>query len=300
MIDLLFVCLAAVATPLARGDYVLTREFPAAICSGISTPISVNNVGCISNMNSSTNVICARQGGREGFFHNLYDNKKCAGPPLYSTFIPNGCLASPIASLEGLCVSGDFDSTAEEASFSVDEYETGGTAGIDADTCPPSSIGAEFSSRKYLFQANVSASLCIPFTSFAGLPPYIKGQSARVTCSIGGSFSYEVFDKLQCSGPHTLFPAGCTAISSHKTSFNNAGSLCPPSSATTASTNISTVGLIGIGVGVGLGVAALAFAAHFAYKRAWLAHKTTENDTPLLDNAIGMVSIPDSATSIPS
>ena len=76
-----------------------------------------------------------------------------------------------------------------------------------------------------------------------------------------------------------------------ETTFNNGGSLCPPSSPA-ASTSIGPAGLVGIGAGAGLGVAALALAAFFAYKRMWAPRRAVDA-APLLGGrkAIGMVDI---------
>jgi hypothetical protein len=60
--------------------------------------------------------------------------------------------------------------------------------------------------------------------------------------------------------------------------FYNSGGLCLPTAPAAAS--ISSAGLVSIGTGAG--VAALAFAANYAYQRAWSKPRAAADAAPLL------------------
>lgn len=278
-----FLLVAALVSAVGA-DYLLYRAFAEAGCAGAGEPLGVFFPGCTPSGKPDSGVKVACTSSTTYTLYG-YSNDQCSGAPVANTPTNTSACAYKDFWTDSVCVSGDFDPVAPQAYFSIDRYQVFSPSGP---ACPPFGVGSHFSQRSY-YPAAILGQKAVPGQCIPA-PPNTEDVSLLFTCSSDGSYKYEMFGGRQCSGTAgVVSPAGCIARLYNETTFNNGGSLCPPSP-NAASTSIGPAGLVGIGAGVGLGVAALALAAFFAYKRV---SRRAVDAAPLLGGrkAIGMVDI---------
>ena len=282
----LYFLLVAALVPAVGADYLLYRAFAEAGCAGAGEPLGVFFPGCTPSGKPDSGVKVACTSSTTYTLYG-YSNDQCSGAPVANTPTNTSACAYKDFWTDSVCVTGDFDPVTPQAYFSIDRYQVFSPSGTSS-ACPPFGVGSHFSQRSY-YPAAILGQKAVPGQCIPA-PPNTEDVSLLFTCSSDGSYKYEMFGGRQCSGTAgVVSPAGCIARLNNETTFNNGGSLCPPSSPA-ASTSIGPAGLVGIGAGVGLGVAALALAAFFAYKRV---SRRAVDAAPLLGGrkAIGMVDI---------
>ena len=272
-------------------------------------PAIVEFSGCSQDQGGKsewTQIVCTSR-----FTYNVtsYDNAQCTGTPISSAPDPSTyrCRDAPdVGSADSTCVTGSFDPAEPEQLTSIDLYRvTRGSAG--GATCPPTvGEGVELSSRQYFATFNITATLdaCARRST--------SGVSILSRCN-DRSLVYEFFSNANCVAPASTTSSGCrnelsavqvglesarmmTPVLSGRytqvlaaaaqagvvdtVEFYNSGGLCLPPTPVAAS--ISSAGLVSIGAGAGVAAAALAFAANYAYQRAWSKPRAAADAAPLL------------------